>query len=65
MMKNEKNKYAPYYFKINGVEIYYKSYDKENKIIHFYTQDGKIHATISKCENNYSWEKCERLFGDK
>ena len=64
-MKKNLNEFLPYYFKINGVEIYYKAYDKYKGTIYFFSKDGMIHAQFSDCDSNYSWPKCEKLFGDK
>ena len=64
-MKKNQNDYLPYYFKINGVEIYAKAFNNYSKTIYFFTKDGKLQAQFSDCERNYDWKKCEKLFGDK
>jgi hypothetical protein len=53
------------YFYMNGVAVHHKIYHKEKKQMLFLTIDLKTLATISEVENNYSWPKCEKLFGDK
>jgi len=52
------------YFYMNGVAVQYKMYEKEKKQMTFYTIDLRTIATVSEVENNYSWEKCKKTFGD-
>lgn len=52
------------YFTIDGVEIHYKTYIKENKIMVFYGKDLLIASIRVDVESNYSWAKCKKLYGD-